>query len=282
MGELLRMNADWKNTPPALLAARPRVLRSIVAVGAVMAASLLLLPAMSAQAHNPTGPAPAEAQDDIDNPAMKMRQSLDYLMTQYGVSEEEALRRMHLQSESADIVASVRNRIGDELLDVWLDQDGGGRLTLLTSDPGAAQAAAALVDANPADTAFVKSAYTAVQLKAAQTKVQNRLKGVADVGVSIDARNQSIVVSYTKGDMTAFGRIKHLVGTDSGTGVPVNMNMPAAHPDSGRQKSGSCVLHNCDPAIRGGLQLTVRRDDGSWGSCTSGFLFRASTGAPSC
>src|SRR5437762_1402003 len=106
-----------------------RTIRTGIVAGVVVLATMVLVPT-SAVAEPSTPPSGGPTNDQGTT---GIRESLDYLMTKYGVSQAEALRRLQLQAHAADLAKAVHGKVGDELLSVWLDQENGGKLTFLTS-----------------------------------------------------------------------------------------------------------------------------------------------------
>jgi streptogrisin C len=233
-----------------------------------VATTLVALPARA----EPTIPAEPESSSSPTDPHAQVRQSLDYLMTTYGIEENEALRRLELQDRSVGMVDRVRSAIGVELLDVWLDQDGGGRLTFLTSKPADVADELRGVVTNSEEVRVLPSKYTSGQLRAAEVEVRERLAAETSAEVGIDFRNERVVVRYVNPSGDQRARIRELAGATARGGVPVQVDA-FSRIEPGRQKD--CNIFACDTPMRGGLRLHIRKDDGSWGSCTSGFNIRA-------
>lgn len=219
-----------------------------------------------------------------DAPITSIRESLDYLMTTFHTTEAEALRRLKLQARSADIVAAVRTAVGDDLLDVWMDQSDGGRLVFLTSRPADVQAALG-ADFTPIQVRLVQSRFSAAELTAAETTVKARVDAIGEAKVGIDRRNETIRVRYEGTDQAVAARIKLAAGSQvpaemlgSGSakaGVPVVV-VAAGPPNTDGERA--CDILACDTPMRGGVRMHIRRDDGSFGSCTAGFNVRGSNG----
>lgn len=232
--------------------------KALTVPGIVLITAIALLAPVSGTA-NPAPP--------TDDPVT--RASMDYLITKYGVTEAEARRRLDLQDRLDDLVKPVRDAVGDELHNVWIDQAGGGKLRMLTSRPAQARAA---LGAN-ADVLVEASRYTSSQLRAAETEVRHRLAGVAGVEIGADPANQQVSVHYGGADRAVSAKV-NAAGSRAGQGVPVAVDTTPG--TTGQQRA--CSILSCDPPMRGGVRLHVRRDDGSWGSCTSGFNIRGSNG----
>ncbi|MFG2169311.1 chymotrypsin family serine protease [Micromonospora chersina] len=205
----------------------------------------------------------------------RLYESLEYLKTTYNVDEAEARRRLELQSRASGLADRARAAVGEELLDVWMDQAGGGKLTLLTSEPDRVRTA--LGGSADAQVRLVKSRFTAAQLEAARREVSTRLAGVEDVAVSLDRRSESIQVRYFTGPGRAdAGDVRRRSGSQTAGRVSIQVDI-RPRPPVGEQRS--CDIMACDTPMRGGLRLHIKRDNGGWGSCTSGFNLRGSSGS---
>lgn len=206
--------------------------------------------------------------------AVRARESIDYLMTTYHISQDEALRRLRLQARAAGIVDRVRGAVGDELLDFYLDQRSGGRLTFLTSKPEAAAKSLGLVSTDLGETRFVRSKHTAAQLAQARAEVAKKVAGKPAVQVWTDTATETVKVRYLGTDRKVAAQVRSSAGKVAKGNVAVAVDTPG--PPKGVQRA--CALLDCDTPIRGGVRMHVRRDNGTWGSCTVGFTIRGSNG----
>jgi len=217
-----------------------------------------------------TGPPPNSVTvSDVE----RARESIDYLMTTYGVSQNEALRRLRLQARAAGIIAKVRGAVGDDLLSFSIDQKTDGKLTFLTAQ--ADVAGKAIAPADFTETKFVKSRFTAKQHKEALAAVQQRMASRSGVETYTDFDTETIIVRYPTTEAAVATQVRGLAGRSSTHGVPVSVETPAP-PPPGQQKA--CALLSCDTPIRGGVRLHIRKDNGDFGSCTAGFNVRGSNG----
>jgi streptogrisin C len=234
-------------------------------------------PALAEPSPDPTtGPPPnTPAVSDVD----KARESLDYLMNTYKITQDEALRRLRLQARASGIVGKVRGSVGDELIDFWMDQDNGGKLTFLTSKPDVASKSIAALSPDLTETRFVQSKHTAAQLKAAQAAAEKLMAGRKDVKVELDASTETIRVRYSGTDKSLATQVRTAAGKTVGDGVEVAVDTSGPE-DQGVQHS--CSLLSCDTPMRGGVRMHFHRDPndprGDWGSCTTGFNIRSNTG----
>lgn len=265
---------------PILSRRRSLVLRAIRAglvVLALIAAGTVVGPGstLAQPSGSPSGSPSVVQQPKGATPiTADIRESLDYLMSKFKVTEAEALRRLQLQARAAGITDQLRGRLGEELLDVWLDQENGGLLTFLTSRPAEAQAAMGAAY-DPAQIRIVRSKHTAAELAIAESAVRARLTGLNDALVGTDRHNEKIVVHYPKTDQRRAAEIRGRAGTVAGNRVAVSVDT-SGPPPPGQQRY--CYILMCDPPMRGGIRLHIKRDDGSFGSCTTGFNVRDSNG----
>lgn len=189
------------------------------------------------------------------------------------------MRRLVLQSRAAAMIDAVRSAVGDELLDVWLDQDNGGRLSFLTSRLEEARASLGS-EADSGEILVIRGRHTATELRGAEETVRTRLgTEIKDVEVGIDWHNESIAVRYGGTDAARGAAIRSLAGSVAGAQIPVVADT-SGPPPPGQQRG--CTILACDPPMRGGVRLHIHRDlghaSGPRGSCTTGFNIRGSNG----
>ncbi|MFG2043788.1 trypsin-like serine protease [Dactylosporangium sp. NPDC048998] len=250
-----------------------RIAKTATVFTIASAAVLFGTPAMAEPSPDPTSTPTSNTPlvNDVD----RARESLDYLMNKYGVTQDEAMRRLRLQERSPEIIKKVRDQVGDELLDFHIDQANGGKLVFLTSKPDAGAKALASVSTDAAEARFVQSKHTAKQLEAARLATEKKLAGKADVTVFADKRTETINVKYSGTNAQVAVEVRTLAGNVAGEAVQVNVDTSGPAP-AGEQKA--CYLLSCDPPARGGIRMHVRRDGGDFGSCTVGYNVRGSNG----
>src|SRR3954469_15241230 len=78
---------------------------------------------------------PADAQTVPTLDPAQVRGSVAYLRQTYGVSEQEALRRLALQQTAQDLAGRLAQHAPSTYAGVWLDQAAGGRLVVATTAP---------------------------------------------------------------------------------------------------------------------------------------------------
>ncbi|MGS2613461.1 S1 family peptidase [Micromonospora sp. LZ34] len=198
--------------------------------------------------------------------------SMSYLRDRYRVDRDEAARRLALQELSAPLAERLATEFPDQYAGMWLDQAGGGVLTIAATDPAPLRAAVAdLPDA--AHVKVVPVRHSLRQLTAGATKLAGALDAAAGSDVVVDVQTNEVAV--LTGDVIEADdpRLADALGA---AGVPAKART--------RLPAGT-VQKACDPRycakapMRGGIRLDVPRDDGTVGGCTSGFNLRARSGA---
>jgi streptogrisin C len=204
--------------------------------------------------------------------------SVNYLRKTYGVTENEALRRLRLQATAHRLVKTLATQ--KSYAGLRLDQDNGGRLVISTTAPrDLAAVTAGLADKQHVSVRQVK--HSLAELTGIQRRLGKDLAGsTLTTGVDVDA-NQ-VVVWKPDWIATAFAAPQQAAVdaavARSGRAV---VTRSYAKPDPLAAKDyGKCYVLSCDhyPPMRGGLRLDIPRDDNSIGGCTSGFNVRASGG----
>ncbi|MGX4652221.1 trypsin-like serine protease [Micromonospora sp. SCSIO 07396] len=224
------------------------------------------------RAATPAAPRPAPV---ATRPAAQVAQaapaSVSYLSDRYRVAPGEAARRLALQELSAPLADTLATRFPDSYAGMWLDQAGGGVLTIAATDPApVAGAVAGLPDAR--HVTVVPARHSRRDLDAAATRLAGTLGVTAGRDVVVDERANEVLV--LTGDAVPAGDTR-LAGALDSAGVPARAR---ARLDEG------AIPKACDPRycaqapMRGGIRLDVPRDDGTVGGCTTGFNVRAKSG----
>ncbi|SCG54352.1 trypsin-like peptidase domain-containing protein [Micromonospora coxensis] len=197
--------------------------------------------------------------------------SAGYLAERYRVSAGEAARRLALQELSAPLAGSLAERFPDTYAGMWLDQAGGGVLTIAATDPAPVrQAVGGVPDA--AHVRVVPVRHPLRRLTEAAERLATALGGRAGTDVVVDEQANEVVV--LTGDVVAADDTR-LAGARDAAGVPVRVR--ARMPESVIPKA--CDPRYCAEApMRGGIRLDVPRDNGTVGGCTTGFNVRARSG----
>ncbi|MET1075742.1 MAG: hypothetical protein ABWY11_24040, partial [Umezawaea sp.] len=250
------------------------------AVMAVFAAAAVVVAGSSTGVG--AAPSPAGALD-----AASVLPSVRYLVQTFGVSEREALRRLELQRDAAGLDERLRRDAGAEYGGMRIDQEAGGVLVVSMTKPAAAEPFLAGLDR-----AHVRTDQVGYSL-ADLTKARDRI--AAQVGAGPDAvylpavseaENRVVVwerdwVAKEKG-LSATGATTDAVrravsGEPAVVRTLVKPTPLASTPDV---DWGFCHPLYCTDygPMRAGLRLDMKRDNGTWGGCTSGFNLRSTGG----
>lgn len=194
--------------------------------------------------------------------------SVAYLRKRYGVTAAEAARRVALQESSTTLAAQLAGQFPGEYGGMWLDQTGGGVLTVAATQPDRLRASVATVP-DAAHVRVVPVAHSLRELADAAGRVAGALGVTAGVDVVVDQSANAVIV--LTGDRVSADDPR-LASALAAAGVPAR-----AQPRfSGRVVQKSCDPRYCGQApMRGGIRLDVPRDDGTVGGCTSGFNVRS-------
>ncbi|TDB70339.1 trypsin-like serine protease [Micromonospora sp. KC721] len=197
--------------------------------------------------------------------------SVAHLTERYRVSPAEAARRLALQELAAPLAGTLAERFPDGYAGMWLDQDGGGVLTIAATDP--APVAAAVADLPDAGhVTVVPARHSLRQLAEAADRLATTLGARAGVDVLVDEKANEVVV-LTDNGLAALGA--RLAEAISAVDVPVRTQ---ARYDA-RSVPKACDPRYCAEApMRGGIRLDIPRDNGTVGGCTSGFNVRSRSG----
>ncbi|UMP04746.1 trypsin-like serine protease [Amycolatopsis sp. EV170708-02-1] len=215
-----------------------------------------------------------------------VRESVRYLVENYRVSEQEALRRLELQTDSGKLDELLRRDRGAEYGGMWLDQDSGQLVVAMTEPAAAEPYLKAMPDRSAVRTQRVQ--HSLQQLTAAKERV------AAKVGAGPDAvylpsvsESENRVVLWER-DWVA--RENAVVATEANTAQRAaadesGMVVPRVLKNPNALSTPNVDLGFCHPLyctnygpMRGGIRLDMKRDDGTWGGCTSGFNLRSTGG----
>ncbi|GAA3640553.1 streptogrisin C [Lentzea atacamensis] len=245
----------------------------VVAAGLMVAATITAVPATAGPSFH----------TEIDPSSVK--ESIEYLVKTYGVSEQEALRRLELQNDAAKLEEMLKRDASGEYAGMWLDQEGGGKLVVAMTKPSAAQRhVVTMPDRANVKIRTVKNSLSA--LRSAHDRISKQ------VGAGPDAVHLP-AISETENRVVVWERAwlkekKAGVATeaqaterafDAEPGMVSTRTLPKPTPyavDWGFCHPLYCT--NYGP-MRGGLRLDMRRDNGTVGGCTSGFNLRTTGGA---
>ncbi|MCP2245009.1 trypsin-like serine protease [Lentzea aerocolonigenes] len=215
-------------------------------------------------------------------------ESIAYLVKNYRVSEQEALRRLELQNDAIKLEETLKREAAGEYGGMWLDQEAGGELVVAMTKPAVAQR---YVGGMP-DRANVKIRevkHSLATLKSAYDRISKQVGAGADA-VLLPA------ISETENRVVVWERawLKENKPGATTQAVPENRTfdadpslvstriLPKPTPFAGDPVNvGYCHPLYCTNygPMRGGLRLDIRRDNGTTGGCTAAFNLRTTGGA---
>ncbi|NUT53734.1 MAG: hypothetical protein HOV94_41555 [Saccharothrix sp.] len=224
------------------------------------------------------------------NPAA-VAESVRYLVDSYGVSEQEALRRLALQDEAVRLDGVLRRENPAEYGGMWLDQDAGELVVAMTEPAAAQRHLEGLPDRAHVRTQPVR--HSLADLTAAKDRIAAKVGAGPDAMYlpAVDERDNEVVVWERAwvGQEKAV-RAKAAVDREGDTArravadehrvsvktevlpKPRPLSAEATFPDQGSCHPLACVGYG---PMRGGLRLDLKRDNGTWGGCTAGFNLRS-------
>ncbi|GID30451.1 hypothetical protein [Paractinoplanes brasiliensis] len=260
------------------------------------------------------GPAAADVSLDLPRQAAPVAQenrgSIAYLTARYKISEDEALRRLALQKLAPALDAELAKKFPKTFAGSYLDQAGGGRLVVNSTDPAGMTAALAAAG-DSAHVVAAKVKWSLAELTATEARLRRTVGDPHETTArkaefAIDVPGNTVAV-YQRAGMTApssarlsaaaadaaqarpavadatltaavvaeAGRaeVRQLVAGAEKTG-PVTMDAPVGP---------GCDTRQCGPPMRGGMRLNVRRSQAAptgsstgylnpwYGQCTNGF-----------
>ncbi|SFH61807.1 trypsin-like serine protease [Amycolatopsis regifaucium] len=222
-----------------------------------------------------------------------VRESVHYLVRTYQVNEQEALRRLELQTDGAKLDELLRRDRGAEYGGMWLDQSKG-QLVVAMTEPAAAEP---YLKAMPvrADVRTQRVQHSLRQLTAAKERVAAKV-GAGREAVYLPAVSESEnrvvlwerawvakdkVATRAAGDVVAAeaDTAREAAAAESGMVVSRVLAEPNAL-STPNVDWGYCHPLYCTDygPMRGGIRLDMKRDDGTWGGCTSAFNLRSTGG----
>jgi streptogrisin C len=223
-------------------------------------------------------------------PHSQVRGSVAYLTTTYGVSEEEALRRLELQRASPALAKHLAQQFPHEYAGMWLDQDNGGVLMVGMTQPELlADAVGSFPDR--AHVRAIQARWSLQQLNEIAQHLTTTLEADPDQGFNVvadEVRNTVVVWQHEDAVATQgpskVARLQKALAEERGRVVVEQLQLPnrdqdtapllapPAAPQDAMADGDFCAPVSCSQVpMRGGYRLNIQRDDGSWGGCTNGF-----------
>ncbi|WP_091400826.1 hypothetical protein [Micromonospora saelicesensis] len=241
----------------------------------------------------------------------KVKESMQYLVKTFGVSEAEALRRLELQNDAQALHAMLSEQSAASYGGMSLDHDNGGVLVLSTTRPADVEAyVASMPDRAHVRTRTVKRSLQALE-QTRETLAKQVGEGADSVYVtSVDTENNSVVmwergwVAESKSNGTwaeKSGRNRPTTAVPGDQRLAVSAEKSKADaavkmvptaverrvlPEPKQSYTPYIDWGTCHPlycksvygGMRGGLRLNIRRDNGTTGGCTAGFNVRSGGG----
>jgi streptogrisin C len=221
--------------------------------------------------------------------------SVNYLMTHYGVSTKEALRRMRLQEDSDRLAKQLVDSSPDTYAGMWIDQAHGGILMVGSTRPTDLRSAIArFPDRNHVKTYQTSRSFADLQALKGSIDTELHTNSYSSIQAGIDAVHNTVTVTLpaeipSTAANTTSAIVQRYHGAVSVRRAPKNADdkvgysrtlnsAKAVSPDSAED---DCNPVTCAPNMRGGLRLDIQRDDGTYGGCTNGYnIYDDDTGKP--
>ncbi|WP_244199899.1 trypsin-like serine protease [Amycolatopsis thailandensis] len=222
-----------------------------------------------------------------------VRESVRYLVENYRVNEKEALRRLELQTDGVKLDELLTRERGAEYGGMWLDQAKGQLVVAMTKPAAAEPYLKAMPDRGDVRTQQVQ--HSLRQLTAAKERVAAKVgAGPEAVYLPAVSESENRVVLWERAWVAQEKAAMRAAGDVVTAEVNTAREAAAAEPDvvvSRVLKNPNALstpnvdLGFCHPLyctkygpMRGGLRLDMKRDDGTWGGCTSAFNLRSTGG----
>lgn len=230
-------------------------------------------------AFDETGMADA-TKEELDNPIeplspARVKGSISYLTEQYGVSEQEALRRLELQRKSPEIDRRLSETFPDAYGGMWLDQEGGGFLRVAMTNPELLRAHVLTGVADMEDIAPFQVRWSLRELNATAERISRSLGLTMDDDLyPVVSEPDNLVILFERRASyapqmrltpTIRARAESVAAAESGRVVLQTLEID-------EEDLKICDPRFCaKPPMRAGIRLDVSRDNGERGGCTSGF-----------
>ncbi|MFI0798782.1 streptogrisin C [Amycolatopsis lurida] len=218
-----------------------------------------------------------------------VRESMRYLVENYGVSEQEALRRLELQTDSLKLDELLRRDRGTEYGGMWLDQDKGQLVVAMTKPSAAEPYLRAMPVRSAVRTQQVQ--HSLQQLTAAKERVAAKVgAGPEAVYLPSVSESENRVVLWEREWVAQEKAAKRTASAETNsagqaTAAESGMVVSRVLKNPNALSTANVDLGFCHPLyctnygpMRGGIRLDMKRDNGTWGGCTSGFNLRSTGG----
>lgn len=228
--------------------------------------------------------APATAGPTTTIDPSTVKESIEYLVQTYRISEREALRRLELQNNAAELEKRLKSEAAGEYGGMWIDQEAGGKLVVAMTKPAAAQRhIAALPDRANVSVRTVKNSLASLQATYDRISGQIGAKAESVYLPAVSPTENKVVVwerAWLKKPGIAAQAEPRTFDADPSLVSARTLKKPTPY-SADPIDWGFCHPLYCTNygPMRGGLRLDMRRDNGTTGGCTSAFNLRTTGGA---
>ncbi|MBE1585405.1 S1 family peptidase [Nonomuraea angiospora] len=195
--------------------------------------------------------------------------SVDYLTKKYGISVDEAIRRLELQQTAGALQEVLARDYADTYAGAWIDQENGGVLAVASTAAGAlAPALSAIPDRDHIRVVAARHSLKELEAKAADVSARLGLKP-AQAPV-INARENRVEL-YHEAAAAARGSADRLAAA---------ADPDVAVVDSPPMTNAACEITWCPTPMRGGVRLEFfdSKKRQLYKRCTNGFNVKDTNG----
>lgn len=262
---------------------------------APIAVATIMLAAFQVQGH---ADEPYIQADTAEIAPADVAESSFYLMQKYGVTEQEAIRRLKAQRDAQKLLDRVREDFPDTFAGLWMDHDNGGSINVSFTDT---VAPTSLLRATPdyMKVEVVKAKHSERELRATAERVADQLEPLMPSATT--TRNDAVVPVVYFDDRANAVVVETRSATADGQRLmpsPVAA-VAAAEGDrvsvvearGGKWEDKVAILRGSAPPscysslicgstpMKGGYRLVIPRDtNNEYAACTNGFNMKGSNG----
>ena len=195
--------------------------------------------------------------------------SIEYLTRTYGVSVQEAQRRLELQNAMGPLRDTLARDNGGVYAGSWIDQKHGGELVIAATEAGALAPALSRVP-QLGHVRFVKAKHSLDDLVATAARAGAELKLPSGQEPVINEQKNRVELHNAAAEAVRASGERQSRAAKLGVTVVTD---PGTTPYA-------CTITACDAPMRGGLQLDLWTSDAQTfkGNCTNGFGVKGSNG----
>ena len=114
-----------------------------------------------------------------------------FLMQDLGIDAAEAQRRLKLQEQTPALEADLRARFPETFAGLWINQDGGGTVTIATK--GGDPAVVRLARGRGFDATAVSATWSSAELEAAAGRLSPGAAALG-LGIGVDIRSNQVLI----------------------------------------------------------------------------------------